>query len=250
MLRIAICDDSEIEREFLSDYLKEYCGLRAIPYQCIPFESGEALWYEVCDGEWYDIVVLDIYMEPSLGIDVARRLRDRAYPGTILFCTGTLDFAPQSFEVGAAGYLLKPYSWATFVRTMDRVTAAILDGTYPVKCRTRVIRVPYREILYVESRNSQCILHRTGGEIHTIYKKLGEIERELDAPCFLRCHRSYLVNMNYIRSVGADFTLSSGDTVLIRKRDLRAIRQAYHDYISGIASRSRRPPEPEKDADG
>ena len=229
MLRIAICDDSEIEREFLSDYLKEYCGLRAIPYQCIPFESGEALWYEVCDGEWYDIVVLDIYMEPSLGIDVARRLRDRAYPGTILFCTGTLDFAPQSFEVGAAGYLLKPYSWATFVRTMDRVTAAILDGTYPVKCRT---------------------LHRTGGESHTIYKKLGEIERELDAPCFLRCHRSYLVNMNYIRSVGADFTLSSGDTVLIRKRDLRAIRQAYHDYISGIASRSRRPPEPEKDADG
>ncbi len=232
MLRVAICDDSPLEREVLAEYLSHYCNKHAIPYTCMLYDCGEPLYYELGDGGWFDIVLLDIYMKPSLGIDVARRLREIHYKGTIIFCTGTLDFAPDSFEVGASGYLLKPYNPERFERTMNRILANIIENTYAIKNRSQVLHIPLDEIMYVESHNSQCILHQTGDRTYTLYKKLSEIEKELDASCFLRCHQSFLVNMNYIQAADKDFTLTNGDIVLIRKKNLKEIRQTYYDYLA------------------
>ena len=164
MLRVAICDDSALERELLADYLSHYCNSHAIPYTCMMYECGEPLYYELGDGGWFDIVLLDILMRPSLGIDVARRLREIGYKGTIVFCTAALDFAPESFEVGASGYLLKPYNVETFERTMNRILADIIENTYAIKSRSQVLHIPRDEIMYVESHNSQCILQQVGHE--------------------------------------------------------------------------------------
>ena len=72
---------------------------------------------------------------------------------------------------------------------------------------------------------------------YTLYKKLGEIEQELTAPCFLRCHQSFLVNMNYVKAVDKDFTLTNDDVVLIRKKNLKELRQIYFDYRKQIHNR-------------
>ena len=66
-----------------------------------------------------------------------------------------------------------------------------------------------------------------------VYKRLSEIEHELQDGRFLRCHQSYLVNMDFIQLTDKQFVLTTGDTVLIRQRDLKAIRQCYLDYVSG-----------------
>ena len=94
MLRVAICDDSALERDILADFLSHYCNAHAIDYSCKMYDSGEPLYYELGDGGWFDIILLDILMDPPLGIDVARRLREIGYKGTIVFCTAALDFAP------------------------------------------------------------------------------------------------------------------------------------------------------------
>ena len=96
MLRVAICDDSALERDILADFLSHYCNAHAIDYSCKMYDSGEPLYYELGDGGWFDIILLDILMDPPLGIDVARRLREIGYKGTIVFCTAALDFAPDS----------------------------------------------------------------------------------------------------------------------------------------------------------
>ena len=234
MLRVAICDDTALERDILADFLSHYCNAHAIEYSCTMYDSGEPLCYELGDGGWFDIILLDIQMDPPLGIDVARRLREIGYKGTIVFCTAALDFAPESFDVGASGYLLKPYNPSTFERTMHRVLSSIVENTYAIKNRSQVLHIPIEEIMYVESHNSQCILHQVGKKTYTIYKKLGEIEQELTAPCFLRCHQSFLVNMNYIKAVDKDFTLTNDEVVLIRKKELKELRQAYFDYKKRI----------------
>ena len=208
MLRVAICDDSALERDILADFLSHYCNAHAIDYSCKMYDSGEPLYYELGDGGWFDIILLDILMDPPLGIDVARRLREIGYKGTIVFCTAALDFAPDSFEVGASGYLLKPYTPETFERTMHRVLSDIVENTYAIKNRSQVLHIP-RE----------------------------EIEQELTAPCFLRCHQSFLVNMNYVKAVDKDFTLTNDDVVLIRKKNLKELRQIYFDYRKQIHNR-------------
>ena len=222
MLRVAICDDSALERDILADFLSHYCNAHAIDYSCKMYDSGEPLYYELGDGGWFDIILLDIEI---------------GYKGTIVFCTAALDFAPDSFEVGASGYLLKPYTPKTFERTMHRVLSDIVENTYAIKNRSQVLHIPREEIMYVESHNSQCILHQVGQKTYTLYKKLGEIEQELTAPCFLRCHQSFLVNMNYVKAVDKDFTLTNDDVVLIRKKNLKELRQIYFDYRKQIHNR-------------
>ena len=84
--------------------------------------------------------------------------------------------------------------------------------------------------MYVESSNSKCILHRVDGRTYNVYKKLGEIEAELDDARFLRCHQSYLVNMNYVSEADDSFLLQNGDKVLIRAKSKRMILQKLLEY--------------------
>ena len=126
---------------------------------------------------------------------------------------------------------------------MHRVLSDIVENTYAIKNRSQVLHIPREEIMYVESHNSQCILHQAGQKTYTLYKKLGEIarlddvERELKGHGFLRCHQSFLVNMNYVKAVDKDFTLTNDDVVLIRKKNLKELRQIYFDYRKQIHNR-------------
>ena len=232
MLRVAICTSSEADRQVISGLAERYCNRKSVPVQILKCGNGMELCDEVGDGNWFDVVFLDIMAKPESGVEVARRLRRLRYAGKIVFCAAAPVFHPERFDVGAAGYLLQPYGTERFFKTMDRLVHAVRTSVYPVKCRSKLMCVPQDEILYVESQNSRCILHQTGGRTYTIYKKLDEIKEELNAECFLRCHRSYLVNLNHVVAVDKQFILSSGDAVLIRQKQLKEMRQAYLDYTA------------------
>lgn len=237
-MRIAVCDDSSIDRELFVALLHNYFVNKPISNEIIQYEEGIDLLHDIEDDIWFDIIFLDIYMNDLLGIDVAHKLRSLGYRGHIIFLTATADFAVDSYEVEALGYLLKPQSFEKLSQVMDRATREMATNTYQVKKHAKIIRVPYHEILYVESMNSKCIMHCRDGQSYVIYKRLTNIEHELNDARFLRCHQSYLVNMDYIHQVDTQFTLVTGDTVAIRQRDLKAIRQTALDYLDKIQPRS------------
>ena len=230
-MRIAVCDDSRIDRDLFVAVLHHYFVNKPISNEIVQYENGMDLLHDVEDDMWFDIIFLDIYMNDLLGIDVAHKLRSLGYRGHIIFLTATADFAVDSYEVEALGYLLKPQSFEKLSQVMDRATREMTTNTYQVKKHSKIIRVPYHEILYVESMNSKCIMHCCNDQSYVIYKRLTMIEHELNDERFLRCHQSYLVNMDHIHQVDSQFTLVTGDTVAIRQRDLKLIRQTALDYL-------------------
>ena len=237
-MRIAVCDDSNLDRELFVALLHHYFVNKPISNEIIQYENGVDLLHDVEDDMWFDIVFLDIYMNDLLGIDVAHKLRSLGYRGHIIFLTATADFAVDSYEVEALGYLLKPQSFEKLSQVMDRAIRTMTTNTYLVKNHSKIIRVPYHEILYIESMNSKCIIHCCNEQHYVIYKRLTTIEHELNDKRFLRCHQSYLVNMDHIHQVDSQFTLVTGDTVAIRQRDLKSIRQTVLHYLEKIQQRS------------
>ncbi len=231
-MKIAVCDDGKIDIEIITDFMKRYFSDKPFTPVLNTYLSGEGLLADFDDEQAFDVVFLDIYMETMLGMDVAKKLRNMGYKGAIVFLTATEKFALGGYDVGAFGYILKPHSYDRLCAVMDRLTENMVKNAYSVKRRGGVIRVPLNDIMYVESVNSKCMLHMNSGEIYNIYKRLDEIERELTDLRFLRCHQSYIVNMNYIESADDQFILSNGDVVYIRNRDSRAIKNKYLDYIS------------------
>lgn len=230
-MKIAVCDDSRMDLEIITEFLKIYFSDKMLDCLTEAYSSGDELLKAVKAGALFDAVFLDIYMEPILGIDAAKELRKMKYEGAIIFLTATDEFAVDSYDVRALGYLLKPHSYDKFCTVMDRFIETYKEETYRIKRRGGVISVPLSEIMYIESSNTKCILHRKDSSTYNIYKKLDEIEAELKEPRFLRCHQSYIVNMSYVESAEDQFMLTNGDMVYIRHRDIKSIRQKYLDYI-------------------
>ncbi len=231
-MHIAICDDTASDREFVAEILKEYASQNSIHLDLTVYDSGANLLYDVEDGCRPNIIFLDIYVGTLFGINIARRLREFGFEGEIVFLTATAEFAVASYEVNASGYLIKPPGKKKIFSLMDKICSNYITQTYTIRSRSNIIHIPLQEILYIESRNNKCVLHRKNGGECTVYKKLNEIEAELSAPHFLRCHQSYLVNMDYIKSADKEFEMVSGDIIAIRQRDLKTIHNAYLDYLS------------------
>ena len=231
-MRIAICEDNEIHRDILEHLLNRYFSERPIHFELVPYQYGMNFLYDMEEGAYFDMAFLDIYMEDTMGNQIAHKLRAMGYQGELVFLTASSDFAIEGYDVDASGYLLKPLDYGKLEMVMDRITRNIAPSTYQIRHRTTVTKLAYHEILYIESNNSKCILHTESGESYTVYKTLNTIEKELGDRRFLRCHQSFLVNMDHIKQIGKQFLLSNGDYVPIRQRGVKAVRQAYIDYIA------------------
>ena len=198
----------------------------------ITYETGSKLLSDYENGKVFDIVLMDIYVGNELGIDIARKLREMGYDNLLIFSTITSEYAIESYSVKANGYILKPYSADRLESVLDRVLEQYVTDYVRVKVRNSYVNIMYSDIIYIESCNNRCILHTTDEE-YSLYMRLDEIENQ--ALCnesrFLRCHRSYIVNMDHVVAVDEQFRLDNGANALIRSRSKAQIKKCYFDYI-------------------
>lgn len=238
-MNIAVCDDSRLDRELITELIHHYFKDRHMDYDVARFCNGRNFLYDIEEGAEYDVLMLDIYIGSILGIDIASRARKLGYNGDIIFLSASPEFAVYGYDVDASGYLLKPIDYKKFVPIMDRIIEESAVKKYTLRYRNGIVRIPYDEIVYVESSNTKCIIHRADNTDYVVYKRLDSIQEELDDERFLRCHQSYLVNMSYIAQADRQFTLSNGSVVFIRQRSLKEMKQAYMDFIGKNGSETK-----------
>lgn len=235
MLRIAICDDQLSERELLGGFLRGYFAAHPYEYVLTEYSRGETLVDDYEDGSAsFDLIFLDIFMDGILGMEAARGIRRAAPKVPIVFLTTTPDYALESYDVQAYGYLIKPLDGEKAAALLGRFLREEYDGrqkTLLLREGGKGSRIPYREIESIESRRNVLLVRLENGEEHRVYARLDDVERELEGHGFLRCHQSYIVNMEQIRTVEDDFLMVSGARVPIRRRSGKAVRDAYFEYL-------------------
>ena len=171
-----------------------------------------------------------VRMDPST-LETARKLRQLQCKVPIIFLTASPDYAIESYEVQASGYLLKSFSEEKLMKLLNRILKTDMKRRVAIKNR-RQYRYPCTDdIMYIDSNKHNVTLHLSdGSEIITV-DKLGEIEKRINEKRFLRCHQSYLVNMDYIKDVEDDFIMEDGTLVPIRVRGRKEILDTYYDYF-------------------
>ena len=231
-MRIAICDDNEIQigifMHRINNFLKRNGDIKAL---ITPYDKGQPLIDDVADGEWYDIVVLDIVLKEENGIEVAKELRLNGYDGNIIFWTAHKEYVFDALDILPVHYIIKGSEDGRMYGVVNRELENIHDKTLTVKNKDYFHRVDFCHIEYIESRNKYITIHCTCGITHMQRGKLSDVEKQLDRR-FLRCHQSYIVNMDEVWELRADFRMVSGDVVPIRRKDLSAIRKLYEGYIA------------------
>ena len=233
MKKIAICEDSEIDRGILVETLKQYFREIDEKLSVAEYSSGESLLADMEEGFLLDanLLFLDIYMGGLDGIETARKLRSLHSNIPIIFLSSSRDFALESYEVEAAGYLLKPFRKSVLKSLLSRILKTERKKRVAIKIG-RQYRYPYTDqILYIDSSAHTVTLHLTDGREITTQEKLGEIEKRINENKFLRCHQSYLVNMDYIVDTEDGFLMKDDTVVPIRVRGRKEITDIYHDYF-------------------
>lgn len=196
-MHIAIVDDEIAEINNLSNKVKAYLDKLPLKYEIFVFTSGEELLKADCT---FDVVFLDIQMKELSGMAAAKKLRSAGVDSFIVFVTVLQEYVFDAFEVSASDYLLKPVEDARLARLMDRICQSISErekSSLAIFSRgNNCTTISLHDILYCEAVNHKINIH-TKNQIHDSTFKIEQLEARLDYR-FFKCHRSYLVNLDYV----------------------------------------------------
>ena len=162
------------------------------------FSSGEELLKY--DGR-IDILFLDIQMKEMDGMETARRMRKRKFKGFLIFITILKEMVFESFEVQAYDYLVKPIEKAYFEKMMERLFVSLQSSSETnllVQKGYESRIVPFEDIVFCEIIDRKVYLHLESSEVVDFYDRIENLETKLDDR-FFRCHRSFLINMKYLK---------------------------------------------------
>lgn len=230
-LHLAICDDRRRDRQRLLQLVERYIHENGLMAQTDEFDSGEALLAAV-EKQKYDLVFLDIYMEPITGIETAERLR-RLSNCAIIFVTTSREHALEGFELNASHYLVKPVSYES-VSECFRRCGSILRAyvrQMEILSNRETVRIREADITYIEVFGNQCIVHTLSGDFDT-YTSLNSLYERLDQKRFLYPHRSYVVNLSYInKATSAQIELKNGICISVSRSERAGVKQRYIEYL-------------------
>lgn len=229
MIRIAICEDEQPLLDQLTDRVKAILDKNLIAYNIESFRNGSALLAR----EEFDILLLDIAMEPLDGLELARRLRRRGDESRLVFITAHQQYAIDAYDVQAFHYLVKPVDIEKLERILLKLCASLQkerERALVVRQGTAVRRVPLELVLYLEVLDRKIYLH-TAEEAVPFYGKLEELEPMLPGT-FFRCHRSYIVNLRHVRYYNkGEIRLDNEEIIPLSKRRYKSFGLAFMHYL-------------------
>ncbi len=245
-IKILIVDDENPARKKIRSYLKEQEGSNAI----VEAENGLDAVEKIREHQ-PDLIFLDIQMPGMTGFEVIETIGIENMP-VVVFVTAYDQYAIDAFEVQAVDYLLKPFDQERFQKSFDRAleqielkknNIAILKNLLNeiksekkyldrimVNIGHRFFYVKTREIIYISAEEKYVYLH-TEKDHHLIRETMNNLEQQLDPFKFKRIHRSYIVNIDFIKEMQP---WSHGDYVVILKNGTNlTLSRRFRDRLFG-----------------
>lgn len=235
-MRILVCDDSPQMAQKLTTLVGEEVSAQGIS-ATVDVVDHEKDLYDL-DYNVFDLAFLDVNMGACNGIDLARQLRAARPDAVIVFVTNYIEYAPSGYEVNAFRYVLK----SAMEETLPDVVLLALDE---YKKRHRVVSfslasenidVPVENILYLESDHRMMVMHliNHARKFFQFYASITQMETTLSPIGFLRIHKSYLVNMEYIELLQYGKVRLKGPIELpVSKMNYPELKQQYIAWRGG-----------------
>ncbi len=210
MIKVMLIDDEPEIRRLLERMVEKQPD-----YQVVS-QSGDFSG-AVVDFTKYrpDVVFMDIDLKGESGLECARVLTELNPDLKVIFATAHSEFMAGAFEIYAFDYLVKPFNMERVVRTLDRIRSSVKADGAPESLPDKVSRPQhYKNKLFIRGKEQICLLDTqeiilvermegytsivTGSERYKTSISLTDIEEKLGGGEFMRCHKSYIINVSKI----------------------------------------------------
>lgn len=211
MIKAIIIDDERLARERVVELLKPHSNEVQILGQA---DNGSKA-ISLIEIEKPELIFLDIHLPDMTGFEILEKL---SYEPVIVFTTAYEKYAIDAFTKYAIDYLVKPITqprfdlsieklqklnWASPNQELDRLVSMLKNSSaskassLAIKKGDKIILVDYEDIAFFKSEDKYVNLNMSNGDIHLTDKTLTQLEA-LVPDNFIRVHRSYLVNRDFI----------------------------------------------------
>ncbi len=206
-----IVDDEELARHVIRELLVSHPEIAVLAECANGFEAVKAF-----AEHKPDLIFLDVQMPKLTGFDVLELIGENA---CVIFTTAYDEYAMRAFEVHAVDYLLKPIGKQRFEEALQHAKRRLgekmpspeklADSARPpqqflermvVKDGTRVMLIPIAKLDYVEAQDDYVALSSQGKK-HLKQQTIASLEACLNPKCFVRIHRSYIVNLERVTRI-------------------------------------------------
>jgi len=165
-----------------------------------------------------DLIFLDIRMKNLTGIQLLESLQEKPL---VIITSAYDEYALKGYELNVSDYLLKPFSFERFVKSVEKVYALInagkKDGSHDhifVRTENRIEQVGLDSILYIKGMKDYLQIVTTGKKIMTL-QSFRNILKFLPEDKFIRVHNSYVVAISKIESIERNRIKIGNETISV-----------------------------------
>lgn len=228
---VAVCDDEKIIRNQIVNICKKHLNGKEIPCSVKSFETGDELLKTIKEEDLYiDLLILDVEMPGKDGIEIKQILSNDIHVGSIAFVTSHISVMQKAFGLKVIGFVEKPISETVLSNWIKMVYDSVTKVNYVnIKKNVRVRSIDIKYI-GVEGNYSRIIME-DGTESELMRESISKWEEKLDSS-FIRCHKSYIVNMRFISSIKySKLFLNSGESIPVGRKYYPDFKENYNNYL-------------------
>ena len=232
-LTIAVCDDNEDQTAELRRLLEEWSADKPFALVIDEYASAENFLFRYPDRPC-GLLLLDIEMTGLNGMDLAKKLRAEGDMLPIIFVTGYSEYMSEGYEVEALHYLMKPVYREKMFSVLDRyIKKRVPENEIMLECGDKTLHISPDMIMYCEAMGKKSAVRLSDGKTLECSLGISALLSLLPKELIL-CHRSYIVNLRHVRSIGrAELTLDGGSVIPISRRLYKDINEKFIAYYTG-----------------
>ena len=234
-MRIAVCDDQVQALEEIKQMLQDMPNVEIVHL----YSDMEIFFSILKEKEYYDVVFMDIdWKDKKTGLDFAEQAQKVSPYTQIVYITAyTMDYVEDIFlrQSNLSGFLMKPIKREQLERNLQKVRDKQKHdekGKILLHYKGKELVIPFRDITYMESQLHKvkvCLIEQE----YLCNEKLVNLKERLNA-CFLVCHKSFVVNMDYISEFQKrEIILKGGKRIPISKARYNEAKSKFFTYMSG-----------------
>lgn len=209
-IKCLVIDDERLAREYIKNYITKIPELELVGDFNSPLKATEL----IKSGE-IDLLFLDIQMPDITGVDFIKSLTTKP---EVIFTTAYQEYALEGFNLNAADYLLKPFSFDRFFQAVNKVIDKLKNNTAPtapetsattesitndyltIRADRKLYKINFEDIIYIEGQKAYVTFHTANRKI-TALASLKDLELKLPSDKFIRTHKSFIVSIHSIASL-------------------------------------------------
>ena len=219
-MRCLVVDDEALSRAVIEHFITQHGALTLVASCENAIKAATVL-----QQQQIDLVFLDIEMPEVTGLELIKSLTSRPQ---IILVTSKEQYAIEAFEVDVTDYLLKPVSYARFLKAVNRACertapeqASPQDYVF-IKTEGRFIKLDLSAVQWFEAQGDYVMVHTATGH-YLIHSTMKGLEDKLASDAFIRVHRSYIVRMDQVQDIE--------DTTMVIGRKVIPIGASYREAL-------------------